>query len=322
MGNRCRAVSLIGVARRRQQTAMAIVIAALILAVTAPSAWAGSSIRTVPACADNYLIFAPGEGTTAQFRTALLCLINAARTTQHLPALARSAQLEKVAQSQSNRFAATGSASHGSSLTDITKRFAKVGYHAAAYDEAFDVMDSGTTPYGFLAHMLDASSIPCSEIFDPRWRDVGIGANATEGVDTLALEFGRRTGQRQPSTSTRAATSCPHKIPKPIVGDTPPVAPGTALPIAGADSVTLALKCASAAACVFTGTLSLPDAHAKSTTPAPVTIPARRTMTLTFPFSAAQIRSELSAKNPNVRLSLTVTAPAQYTTTITGPLQQ
>jgi Cysteine-rich secretory protein family len=125
------------------------------------------------------------------FRAALLCLINEARASQKLPALKRSAELERVAQAQSNTFARTGSASHGSSLSDIAARFAKVGYHSAAYDEAFDDLDEGATPYLFLSHMLGRASIPCSEIFDPRFRDVGIGATvAPVGVDTLALEFG------------------------------------------------------------------------------------------------------------------------------------
>jgi uncharacterized protein YkwD len=310
----------VGLNWRLRRAALALMVG-LAFATLAPAAWGGSSIKALPTCTDAYMIWAPGEGTVTRFRSALMCLINDARRAQHLPALSRSAQLETVGQGQSNTFARTGNGSHGSSITDITKRFAKAGYHAAAYDEAFDVVDPGATPYSFLAHMVDSRSIPCSEIFDPRWRDIGIGSNATGIVDTLALEFGLRAGAHQPSTNTAASTSCPHRIPKPIVGETPPVQPGTALPVAASDTVTVALRCESAVACVLTGTLSLPDAHAKSRTPAAVTIPAHRTQTLTFTFTAAQVAAELAATEPNVSLSLTVTAPAEYTTTITGPLK-
>ena len=121
-----------------------------------------------------------------------------ARASQKLPPLKRSAQLERAGQAQSNSFARTGSGSHGSSLSDIAARFIKVGYHPAAYDEAFDDLAEGATPYLFLYHMLGHASIPCSEIFDPRFRAVGIGATvAGVGIDTLALEFGLRVGQRQ-----------------------------------------------------------------------------------------------------------------------------
>ena len=183
-------------------------------------------------------------------------------------------------------------------------------------------MDPGATPYSFLAHMLDSRSIPCSEIFDPRFRDIGIGSNAIDVVDTLALEFGLRAGQHQPSTNTHATTSCPHAIPKSIVGANPPVQPAKPLPAVSADTVTLGLQCQSSAACVFTGTLTLPDAHAKSKTAGAVTIAAHRTETLTFTFTAGQVAAELAANAPSVSLALTVTAPAQYTNTITGPLKK
>jgi uncharacterized protein YkwD len=307
---------------RRRRLAVAVLAAMFGLGLIAPSAWGGARISSLSACPDQYMIWAPGEGTVTHFRDGLLCLINEARKTQHLPALTRSAQLEKVAQDQSNTFARTGNGSHGSSLTDIDKRFAKVGYHAAAYDEAFDVVDPGATPYSFLAHMLDSRSIPCSEIFDPRFRDIGIGSNAIDAADTLALEFGLRAGQHQPSTNTHGATSCPHAIPKAIVGANPPVQPAKPLPAASTDTVTLGLQCQSSVACVFTGTLTLPDAHATSKTAGALTIPAHRTETLTFTFTAAQVSAELAASSPSVSLALTVTAPAQYTTVITGPLKR
>ncbi|MGH2873656.1 MAG: hypothetical protein ACRDL5_14490, partial [Solirubrobacteraceae bacterium] len=166
------------------------------------------------------------------------------------------------------------------------------------------------------------NSIPCSEIFDPRFQDIGIGVNDTPFVDTLALEFGLRHGQRQPSHDTAASTSCPHRIPKPIVGSTPPVQ-APAYPTASGETVSVELRCASAAACVISGTLTLPDAGAgaSATTDGTITIQAHRTATLAFTFTAAQVQAELSSRYPSASLALKITAPAQYTTTIAGTLK-
>ena len=121
----------------RLRFSIAAAVAALGLALFAEVAEGGGRIGKLGSCANSYEFFAHGTGSVKDFRAALLCLINEARATQKLPALKRSARLERVAQAQSNTFARTGSASHGSSLSDIAARFVKVGYHPAAYDEAF-----------------------------------------------------------------------------------------------------------------------------------------------------------------------------------------
>jgi uncharacterized protein YkwD len=290
------------------------------LAVLAPSANAGSSIRKLSPCADAYAFYAPGADSLTEFRTGMLCLINEARGAEGLPSLKASKQLQGVAQAQSNKFMRTGAASHGSSLTDISKRFAKAGYHAAAYNEAFDDLGEGATPYLFLANMLDHNSIPCTEILDPRFREVGIGASTGSiGVDTLALEFGLRAGQRQPSTNTKPQQSCPHEIPQPLVSGQP-VVPGAAAPKAAGDVVTLGLKCEARVACVLTSTLKLPDAHAEAES-GTITIPSHKSATVSYTFSEGAVQSELAASEPNVTLDIDVTGPVPYTGTITGPLE-
>src|SRR6188472_1742518 len=90
---------------------------ALMLAAAAfftASADAGAPIKNVPACANSYVISSPQN--LAQFRAAMLCLINAVRKAQHLPALKRDAKLESVAQSQSK-----GNGGHGKTLAEIGK---------------------------------------------------------------------------------------------------------------------------------------------------------------------------------------------------------
>ncbi|MGO9889494.1 MAG: CAP domain-containing protein [Solirubrobacteraceae bacterium] len=297
---------------------IAAALAALTLAAFASVAEGGGRIGKLGSCANEYEFFAQGTGSVTNFRAALLCLINEARASQKLPALKRSAQLERVGQAQSNTFARTGSASHGSSLSDIAARFIKVGYHPAAYDEAFDDLAEGATPYLFLSDMLGHASIPCSEIFDPRFRDVGIGATvAGAGIDTLALEFGLRAGQRQPSSNARPSETCPHKVPTPIVSGMPVV--GAAAPTANVSTVSLGLHCTARLSCVLTSTLTLPDAHASADSGS-ITIPAGATKAITYTFTQSAVAAELAATEPNVSLSIDVTAPVPYSGTISGPL--
>src|SRR4051794_3004071 len=189
--------------------------AAIALLVTAAPARAGTPIKKLPACADSYLIYSPQA--LPRFRTAMLCLINAARKTQHLPALGRDAKLEAVAQSQSK-----GNGGHGRTLAEIGKRFEKKGYKPAAYNEAFTFLDKPTvpTPYAFVAEAMSHRTVPCSEILDPRFRDVGVGIseNSSGLFYNLTLEFGLKRGAKQPSSDYTKAASCPHKLPPARVG--------------------------------------------------------------------------------------------------------
>jgi hypothetical protein len=298
---------------------------AVALVVLVPTAWGGSSIKTRPDCENSYLILggSPTAASQSEFRAALLCLINAARKAERLPALERSTQLESVAREQSDEFAKTGVGSHGSSLSDIAKRDAAKGYHAAAYNEGYEDLGPGATPYGFLAHMLSRSGVPCSEIFDPRFREVGIGTNAVTllgepQIYTLALEFGLRVGQRQPATNTQPADSCPHAMPTPIVTGVP-IAPGSA-PAAQGATVTVGLTCTATLPCVLTATLKLPDANAQTATDGSITIPAGGSMQIPFTFTASAVQAELAAPIPNISLTVTLTVPVKYTTTLNGPL--
>ena len=289
------------------------------LTVFAAVAHGGARIGKLGTCPNSYEFFAHGTGSVTDFRASLLCLIDEARKSQHLPALKRSAQLEHVAQAQSNRFARTGSASHGPSLLDIAARFVKAGYHPVAYNEGFDVLDGGATPYLFLSSMLGRAGVPCSEILDPRFRDVGIGTTVSAaGFDTLALELGLRAGQRPPSRNARPSASCPHRPPAPVVTGKPVIPAGT-IPTATASRVNLRLRCAARAACTLTSRLTLPDARASADS-GTVRIPAGGSKAISYTFTASAIKAELAAPSPSVSLSIRVTAPVPYSGRISGPL--
>ena len=169
---------------------------------------AGPPIKTLPECPNVDLVYADGVDR-AQFRASLLCLINGARQAQGLPALARDPKLEQVAQAVTDRSIQTGIVSHGKSLTEINKRFARRGYRSAAYNEAFGFVAEGPTPYHFLDSMTRERRVPCTQLFDPRMQDIGIGVGAGQIGANLTLEFGLKRGQKQPSTNfRRSPTSC------------------------------------------------------------------------------------------------------------------
>jgi hypothetical protein len=298
---------------------IAVGLVAAALTIFTAAAHGGARIGRLGTCSNSYEFFAHGTGSVTDFRASLLCLINEARKSQHLPPLKRSARLERVAQAQSNKFARTGSASHGHSLSDIAARFVKAGYHPAAYNEGFDVLEEGATPYLFLSSILGRAGVPCSEILDPRFRDLGIGATvAGAGVDTLALELGLRVGQRSPSQNTRPAASCPHKPPAPVVTGMP-VVPGGSTPTAAGSTVNLRLRCTARVACTLTSTLTLPDARASAES-GTVKIAAGAVKTISYTFAGNAVSAEQSSPNPHVSLRINVTAPVPYSGTISGPL--
>jgi hypothetical protein len=152
--------------------------------------------------------------------------------------------------------------------------------------------------------MVRHAGVPCTEILDPRLRDVGIGVSTGGGgsVNTLALELGRKAGTRPPSSNTKAAATC-----------------GRGDPASDATSVTATLACTARAACVLTAPASLPAAGAQA--PAqPRTIPAGKAQAVTFTFDAAALAAARAAARPVVSIALKVSAPAQYADTLTAPL--
>jgi uncharacterized protein YkwD len=293
----------------------------LALLAIVPAAQGGTAIKSIGACPNSYLYYTP-TASRPDFRTALLCLINAARRAERLPALTRSATLEKVGQAQSDAFARTGHGSHGNSVTDINKRFAAAGYRAAAYNEGFAVLDPGASPYDFLVDLLAHSGVPCTEVLDPRFRDIGIGVSlATQAgqpvATTLAIELGLHAGQRQPSTNTSPAAHCGHKIPPPLI-DGAAVEPRGAPTVSGS-TVSIQLQCVAKVPCTLTAAVALPDAGATASA-GPLTIPAGQTQAVSFTFDPNALHAESVAKTPALKLSFTVTAPAQYDDAFTSPL--
>jgi hypothetical protein len=263
------------------------------------------------------MILGPSQASEKQFQAAMLCLVNAVRKAEKLPALKLAKPLDEVAVAQSDKFAKTGSGSHGSSITDIAKRFVAKGYHPAAYDEGFDDLPAGATPDWFVSDMLSRHGLPCTQILDPRFRDFGVASTGVVSpitkspfIFTLAMEFGLRAGQHQPSSNTRAAASCPHNIPAPVVTGLPVKFSSAPAPSGG--TVSVGLKCVAKVRCTLTATATLPDAKSSVTTPSPVTIPAGKSATIPFAFTPAQVQQELKSSMPLVPVAVHITAPVQW----------
>ena len=161
--------------------------------------------------------------------------------------------------------------------------------------------------------------MPCTQIFDPRFRDAGIGVSiGGDGrVNTLAVELGRKAGTRQPSANTRPAATCGHRIPKPAI--TGPAIEGRSLPVATDTTVTVELACVARTACALTASLTLPGARAEAPAQSLMIEPGQQ-QALTFTLDAAAIAAERASAQPRVSVNVTVTAPAQYSTTLTAPL--
>jgi hypothetical protein len=305
--------------RRRRATCAALTTLTVALAMLqwAGSALGGSRIRSAPHCPNAYVIMGPSAAAEKQFQQTMLCLVNAVRKAEHLPALKLANPLDEVAQAQSDKFARTGSASHGSSITDIAKRFVAKGYHPAAYDEGFDDLPTGATPYWFVSDILRRRGLPCTQVLDPRFRDFGVASTGVMSkgspvptIATLAMEFGLRAGQHQPSSNTRPAASCPHNIPAPVVKGLP--VEGISSPAPSGGTLGVRLKCAAKVPCILTATMTLPDAKASETTPSPVTIPAGKSQTILFTFTPAQVQQEQKSANAVAVVVEHITAPVSY----------
>ncbi len=304
--------------------AVIAVTVSLATLVGAGSAFGGSRIQSVSSCPDSYMILGPSAASETQFQTAMLCLVNAVRTAEKLPALKLSNPLDEVAVAQSDKFARTGSGSHGSSITDIAKRFAAKGLSLGRLRRGAlpDDLPAGATPYWFVSDMLSKHGLPCTQILDPRFRDFGVASTGvvspitkTPYIFTLAMEFGLRAGQHQSSSNTRVAASCPHNIPAPVVTGLPVKFSSTPAP-SGA-TVGIGLKCVAKVPCILTAAMTLPDADkATVTAPSPVTIPAGKSLTISFTFTSAQVQQELKSHMPIATVVEHNTAPVQYDNTI------
>src|SRR5271166_4759698 len=154
---------------------------------------------------------AVGSVPLAASQAALVCLTNQERTARGLPALRASERLERAAESWTQTMLATGDFGHGASFG---ARLTAVGYD---WETAGENIATGiTTPRGVVNAWM-ASPDHCTNILDPGFRDVGVGAAdaAAPSWDTPAgtwtEDLGRLMGQSPGSGDTGPQWGCPYK---------------------------------------------------------------------------------------------------------------
>jgi hypothetical protein len=64
--------------------------------IWAGAAFGGSRIGSVASCPNSYMILGPGAASEKQFQAAMLCLVNAVRKAEKLPALKLATPLDEV----------------------------------------------------------------------------------------------------------------------------------------------------------------------------------------------------------------------------------
>lgn len=169
-----------------------IAVAVALTAVVAVPASAGAA--DAPACAGADQI--PTAATAARARTAIACLIDAARADRGRPALRRSAHLRTAAQ----RFAAalradkplTHTGPHGTSSLD---RIEAAGYGRGAEFEAAETLGRGHGRYATPAERVKTwlADAPTRRLLvSAKYRDVGIGVVVRGTVATYVVELARR----------------------------------------------------------------------------------------------------------------------------------
>ncbi len=147
---------------------------------------------------------------TRTMRRAVVCLINAQRSTRGLPALHASRRLNRSAQAWTDRMVSTGVFSHG---LDFAARITAVGFIWQAAGE--NIATGYPTPLAVVRAWM-ASPDHCRNILDPSYRDVGTGVDRhpvgdyASGPASWTQDFALAADQSAPSADYGPADRCPY----------------------------------------------------------------------------------------------------------------
>ena len=179
-------------------TAVAWAIAVLALGMPAiATAGAKRGASGAGTCAGAYVV-AKDAASLAKASTAVLCLVNAERTSRGLPGIRASAKLAGVARGHSEDMVANRAVSHIGSAGSVQDRVTQSGYRWRAVAETLTWGASRRSmPLRLVASFMQ-SSMHRSILLDPIYRDLGVGlaagmpAGSAAGTSaTLTLVFAR-----------------------------------------------------------------------------------------------------------------------------------
>jgi uncharacterized protein YkwD len=180
------------------------VLVATILALLALAPAAAAQQRPTCAGADASLVRHP-----ARAEAAVLCIVNAERTTRGLPPLTREPRLDAAAQAHSDDMAARGYLAHESpDGRGPAERVAATGY---PYESLSENVASGQLSARLVMDGWMGSRGHCRAILapDPVELGVGLAPRGRRGPAWTQL-FGRQQGTPPPSADAAPADGCPY----------------------------------------------------------------------------------------------------------------
>ncbi len=149
------------------------------------------------------------DASTAQMRSAVVCLINDQRTERGLPRLRVNAHLNRSAQGWTNVMVDDHEFTHG---TNFAARIRAAGYDWSAAGE--NIATGFATPAAVVNAWM-ASTGHCRNILSPTFAAVGTGVSRDGvrgygSVGTWTQDFGLWIGNRPPSRNSGPAAGCPY----------------------------------------------------------------------------------------------------------------
>ncbi len=193
------------VLRRRNITTVLFLVAGC-LAFSAPASAAPPEAQAKASACDSFGDTAPAQLSLSQARKAVLCLVNAERTSRGLSPLKRNKRLDKAAQRHNVEMLGTGCFAHecpgeptlGDRLEQISYLVGGLVQWAFGENVAWGLGAEGT-PRSVVAAWMKSSGHRAN-ILNGKFREIGIGFNAGTpeansapgGVYTT--DFGLRVG--------------------------------------------------------------------------------------------------------------------------------
>jgi uncharacterized protein YkwD len=151
-----------------------------------------------------------GNTSAAVLRSAVVCLINQARTSHHLPALQASPLLNHSAQGWTNAMVATDQFTHG---VNFAGRISAAGY---VWRSAGENIATGYSTPRTVVRAWMASAGHCQNILNPSYRNVGTGISPhpvrgfATGLGTWTQDFALGMSQSAPSGNVGPMDGCPY----------------------------------------------------------------------------------------------------------------
>ncbi|HJS93908.1 MAG TPA: CAP domain-containing protein [Solirubrobacteraceae bacterium] len=151
-----------------------------------------------------------GHASPKLLRSAVVCLINQARSQHHLPPLSASPQLHHSAQAWTDAMVSSDQFTHG---TNFAGRISAAGY---VWRSAGENIATGFSTPRSVVHAWMGSTGHCENILNPTFRNVGTGVSTrpvkgyATGTGTWTQDFALGMHSSPPSGNTRPMYGCPY----------------------------------------------------------------------------------------------------------------